>query len=315
MGCGVEWSCGEQLRVLEGGVMNTKPMVVGVDYSPSSETALSWALETAARRQVPLRIVHVCEVSQRQLESVDQDATRMTALLVDQGQLLLDKALEVARTSHPEVETSVRMGLGSARDRLVQESVDADLVVVGNRGLGGFTGMLLGSTALFVTSHARCTVVAVPTPSAVSTQGLGVVVGVDDPGDAQAALDFAFHEANTLHEPLTAVHAWHMPYIVGPAPGVVPPLLVDFELLQEQERLLLDDALGGWQEKFPEVDITKEVVCERPASALVDRAKGARLLVVGTRGRSELRGLMLGSVGHAVLHHARRPVAVVRSLG
>ena len=78
------------------------------------------------------------------------------------------------------------------------------------------------------------------------------------------------------------------------------------------ETAALTDAVAGWRKKFPDVDVRERVVHAIAAPALVDAARGAELLVVGSRGRGGFRSLLLGSVSHAVMHHATAPVAVVR---
>lgn len=288
------------------------PIVVGVDYSSRSQAALEWALDAASRRKLELRLVHVCELSQRQLEAIGESATRLRGLAREHGLSLLDESVRIAAKAHPEVRVSTQLCFGSASQRLVAESASAAFTVVGNLGPGGFAGMLLGSTALHVASFAHSTVVAVPTPPDSRGAGRGVLVGVDEPTHSQAALEFAFQEARDLAEPLTALHAWHIPYVLGTGPGGVPPLKYELEPLRGLESELLETALQGWPSRYPEVEIVKLVVRGHPVRVLTEEAEKARLLVVGTRGRGEVRGLVFGSVSHALLHHTRRPVAIVR---
>jgi len=76
--------------------------------------------------------------------------------------------------------------------------------------------------------------------------------------------------------------------------------------------VLLAERLAGWSEKYPDVEVRRRVVRDRPAAELVDLSRTARLVVVGSRGRGGVRGLLLGSVGHALIHHAHCPVLVAR---
>jgi nucleotide-binding universal stress UspA family protein len=86
---------------------------------------------------------------------------------------------------------------------------------------------------------------------------------------------------------------------------------VDWKEVEADERRILDDRLAGWTVKYPEVAVERVVVRASPAGTLVGRSRAAGLVVVGSRGRGSARGLLLGSVSQAVLHHAHAPVAVV----
>ena len=189
---------------------------------------------------------------------------------------------------------------------LQAESADAALVVLGDRGLGGFTGLLLGSVAVSLAAHAACPVVVVRGPEfdASAPRVEPVVVGVDGSPASEAAFAFA---AAALHAvPLVAVHAW-CDLVVDPT---VAPLLDD--ALESDEREVLAERLAGWSQEYLDVDVRRLVVRDRPARALVQESASAQLVVVGSRGRGGLAGMLLGLVSHALLHHAHCPVAVVR---
>jgi nucleotide-binding universal stress UspA family protein len=288
-------------------------IVVGIDGSPASQQALNWALGTASRRRIGVRIVHAAELWRAKLRSDSDDASAPATQVREHGQRLVDEAAEIAKRSYPDVQVSREFIVGTAAHVLMEQSETADLLVVGNRGVGGFTGLLLGSTALKVASHAPCTVVAVPFAPGGLASRHGIVVGVDFSGDTQAVLEFAFREAEDLGERITAVHAWRNPNLLGPAPAV--PLIFDLDLVAGQQRVRLTDSLSGWAERYPGVELVTKSPIGHPAKVLVDEAHAAALLVVGTRGHGEVRSLVLGSVSHAVLHHAVAPVAVVRTRG
>jgi nucleotide-binding universal stress UspA family protein len=286
-------------------------IVVGIDYSPASDAALAWALECSARSSSQLRIVHVSEASETELRILDRQGWRVEDQLRERGQLLVDAALETAKTSYPDVQVAAHVTMGSAPARLVEESKDADIVVVGNRGVGGFRGLVLGSTALRVTERAHCSVVAVPdAPSDGSPSLSGIVVGVNRADDAEAALDFAVRQAAQHdNEPVTVVHAWAIPALLRAGP--VAPLVYDWDLVAGQERVRVEEALLPWSRRHAGVDVRIKAIQGHPVQVLAEEARQARLLVVGGRGRGSMRGAALGSVSHAVLHHAVTPVAVV----
>jgi nucleotide-binding universal stress UspA family protein len=135
-----------------------------------------------------------------------------------------------------------------------------------------------------------------------------VVVGVDGSPGSIAALRFAVEEARLRGADLAAVSAWTLS-LAGDVPGgFVPSLREDFA---KEAAEVLDDGLG----QLDTTGITIERVVEEGTAArtLVEAAKGADMLVVGSRGRGGFAGLLLGSVSQQCAHHATCPVAIVRS--
>jgi nucleotide-binding universal stress UspA family protein len=136
-----------------------------------------------------------------------------------------------------------------------------------------------------------------------------IVVGVDNSEGSRIALEWAVDEAVRRGAQLEAVHVWHYPY-VPPAPGIALSVLGN-EAFEGEARRELDasvDAVDG--SGLPE-PIERVLLCDGTVTALLDRAKGADLLVVGSRGRGGFAGLLLGSVGQEVSHHAPCPVVIV----
>jgi nucleotide-binding universal stress UspA family protein len=284
-------------------------IVVGVDYSPASESALQWALDAALRRKAAVRIVHVPETAKAGFRLLGPTGRRLEKQMRDRSRRLLEEEVDLAKAWHSGIDVSQRLATEADRAELVEESQTAEMVVVGNLGFGGFTGLLVGSTALHLANHAHCPVIVVPATTAADSARHGVVVGIDERENADAVLEFAFNEANLLGEPLTAVHAWHGPTMLSPTP--LAPLVYDADLVAGQQRVRVEEALSPWRDKFPDVEVRTAVELDHPAKALVEASSDARLLVVGRRDRGELQSLVLGSVSHAVLHHASAPVAVV----
>ena len=288
-------------------------VVVGYDGSAGAQAALRWGLDLAARRHAPVRLVHAFESSMYDVRLSGGYDPGLGTTLRAAAEEMLEEAVAGAKVSHPDVEVLTRLEVGPAAATLIEESENAQMVVVGTRGTGGFTSLVIGSTTLHVAGHARCTVVAVPVRGEGEPEGSGVVVGVDGSELSEAAIEFAFRAASETGEPLVAVHAWRDPSTTGP--GVMVPLVYDPVLVSQEERVVLAESLAGWQEKYPDVRVEAKVVHAHPTRALVEESRDARLLVVGCRGRGELRSLLLGSVSHGVLHHAACPVAVVHVHG
>jgi nucleotide-binding universal stress UspA family protein len=192
---------------------------------------------------------------------------------------------------------------------LSAEATRARLVVLGDRGLGGFTGLLVGSVAVALSAHAPCPVVVVrgPTPGAPPPLEGPVVVGIDGSPTSEAALAFAFEAADLRGVPLLAVHTWTDYQIESTMVAVLEGDAIDAD-----EHRLLAERLAGWGEKYPDVRVQRLVTRYRPARTLLEQSAHAQLVVVGSRGRGGFAGMLLGSVSHAMLHHAGCPVAVVR---
>jgi nucleotide-binding universal stress UspA family protein len=154
-----------------------------------------------------------------------------------------------------------------------------------------------------VAGHTTCPVAVVRQPPA---QPRGeVVVGVDGSPAGAEAVGFAFAEASFRGAVLRAVHAWSRP-IAGGGPFA----LADAEEMAQDERRVLAEALVGWSERYPDVKVTERLEHGHPVDVLREASTRADLLVVGSRGRGDLAGLLLGSVSHSLLHHAACPLAV-----
>lgn len=283
------------------------PVVVGVDGSPSSTQAVRWAALEAARRGTPLMLVHVwtpVPVSVPHAATLGPYEDR----LIEQGHQWLAEASAVVKEAAPAVATSTRLTSGSVAGRLIGRSASASLVVVGSRGLGGFTGLVVGSIAVALATHGHCPVVVVrgADPQGTPRQDGPVVVGVDGSPTSHEAVHFAFQAASLRNVPLVAVHAWSDLPIT-----TVWELTTTWQSIQRQESARLGRWLAESQARHPGVHVEQVVVHDGPAHALLDRAKSAQLVVAGSRGRGGFRGLLLGSTSQALIQHAACPVAVV----
>jgi nucleotide-binding universal stress UspA family protein len=289
------------------------PVVVGVDGSSGARAALEWAWAAAARRGAPLRVVSAFPVDDYWADPLLLDAGRVDALRSATASRLTALVAEVrAAVDSPELQVDESVVAGAPAEHLVRASADAALLVVGSRGRGGVRSTLLGSVALHCATSADCPVVVVhPGPDTSSlppgarASSPTVVVGLDDSDAARAALTRAVDIAGELDAAVEAVVAVQPP-IRWSEVDVVPPLA------EVQERALARAQDRVAQE--PDGSRISVVTADGPAGAvLTERSAGAALLVVGSRSRSRLPGMLLGSVALYCVVHARCPVMVVRS--
>lgn len=285
---------------------NHTHIVVGVDGSESAVHAVRWAAAEARRRGAGLRLVHVYSTPVGYPPGfVDPHLLRDS--LMAQGKEWLSRAEEEAGQIASGLAVEVVEIEGTTVPVLVRESARAALLVLGSRGLGGFTGLVVGSTAVEVVPRAHCPVVVV---RGVERDG-PVVVGVDGTPVGEGAIGFAFAEASVRGVDVVAVHTWtDLVMETAFADGAA---VLDFAPLAQQAEEVLGERLAGWQERYPEVGVIRVVSRERASRALLRHAEDAGLVVVGSRGRGGFRGLLLGSTSQHLLHHAPCPVAVVRT--
>lgn len=138
-------------------------IVVGVDGSGHGDAALAWALEEARLRRATLRIVHAWQYLPMVAEPMAALPTSPVEELVAAARTVVGDAVErVAGGDPPDVTLDVRIVEGAPGPALLDAAQGAGLVVVGSRGRGGFTGLLLGSVSQQVTHHAPCPVVVLP---------------------------------------------------------------------------------------------------------------------------------------------------------
>jgi nucleotide-binding universal stress UspA family protein len=270
-------------------------VVVGVDGSPSARHAAQWAAIEAARRGAPLTVVH--------------------ALPGDGGPAepppWLDHLLVDLRRSGP-VDVDVRVPRGKPAPLLLDAARRARLVVVGGWGADAYPGMLAGSVALALVTHATCPVAVVrgSTPEATPPQEGPVVVGVDGTPTSDAALDEALAIAACWGTDLVAVHTWS-DVVPGPS-GAAVRLSGDWNVLAARAQELLSGRLAAHRPAHPEVAVEARVLDDQAVRALLGEAERARLLVVGHRGRGGFSGMLLGSTSQVLVQYAPCPVLVMR---
>lgn len=281
-------------------------IVVGVDGSAPSDAALAWAVEEAVIRGAEVVAVHALGVGPV-VAALPQDGEAGPGRFEAAARHLLQEAL--GRTAARErVPTRTRVPEGPPVAALVAESADADVLVLGTRGHGGLPGLVLGSTGYGCLHACRCPVVLLRGPDTAGTPGGPIVVGVDGTPGSIEALTWALAEADRREAKVQAVLAWQDPYtLIGPP----PPTWVAGESVDRLEKVLAQSVEQTVQAVGAEVAVAREVRSGRPVDVLTDAARGAALLVVGSRGRSPVRAAVLGSVSQRCVQSASAPVVVV----
>ncbi|KUL24779.1 universal stress protein [Streptomyces regalis] len=281
----------------------TGTVLVGLDDTPHSWLAADWAAAEAQLRGGMLRVVHAVHgITEAELELVSQDADQ---LVLDAAAGVLDDARARLVSAHPGLRVETALARDHPAEALLTAAENADMIVVGTRGRGGFAGLLLGSVSLKVAAHATCPVVVVRGHTERKAADGGIVVGVRDEGD-EASVRFALAEADLLESPVRLIHSW-TPLMHA---GLMVPQVSELEQERQVHERVLNHAARPVAE-YPHVHADTELVVGSPAAVLVEASAGAGLLVLPRHPPAGRVGLRLGTVVHAVLHHASCPVAVV----
>lgn len=283
------------------------PLVVGVDGSDASLTALDWAADEAARHGWPLRIVHA-SLWERYEGAVPAWTTDRPA---DQvlAENIVGVAEERAVRRRPGLNVTTDVLAEDPSQGLLREGSEAEALVVGSRGRSGIADLLLGSVSLLVAARAHCPVVVIRGDrQALEARHQRILLGLGDHDVDSPAVRFAFREATVRHAELEVLHVWRRP---SHEPVEHPLLTGEATEYEQRASELLDRALDAMVREHPAVRLRRSTA-EGPArKVLTQRSAAADLLVVGARRRGGLAGLELGRVAHRVLHHAACPVAVV----
>jgi nucleotide-binding universal stress UspA family protein len=279
--------------------VEVRRVLVGFDGSDSAQDALTWAVETA--RLHGATVTALCVAT----PALDAWIARRTG--APEGRAgTEDLGWALQRSVEAPVRVSVRHGRPA--EELVAAAEDADLLVVGARGLGGARALLLGSVSRACLHHAPAAVAVVrrlsarpPASERAVTRAATVVVGVDGSACSRRALRAAADEARLRGADLVALHAvgWDYPGIALLAPSEKELLTWGRELVRSELR---------------RADVSaRAVVRSGHAAQLLARAsRRADLLVLGSAGHGALSAITTGSTTDHCVQHASCPLLVIR---
>ncbi|MEV3860636.1 universal stress protein [Streptomyces sp. NPDC050095] len=301
-----------------------RPVVVGVDASPESLAAVEWAATEALRRDRPLRLVHACNWSPHPPSDVPTGVTAAGAAQTARARTVLDVAMARVDTDRPAIRASADLLEGPASVALLRVGGQGELLVLGSRGLGAVSGVVVGSVAQTVAAAAPVPVVLVRAHAGEAGPGSGldrdgeepkdapiadVVLGLDLADPCDEVIEFAFTAAELRGARLHVVSAWRSPAFYLPGPGELA--LARGPQREEEWRGFQEAVLQSWRGKFPDVPVLGTLAAGRAATPLLSATEQACLVVVGRRTPEGRAGQHNGPVTHAVVHHARCPVAIV----
>lgn len=305
-------------------------ILVGYDGSADGDRALVWAAEEALLRRTTLTVCTAWVPADPSFEIASANLARWPA----------ERALS-AGTAHARRlvghEITVRPLLAYGRPEAVlrRYGAHADVIVLGSAGSAFFAKLMLGSVSAGLAAHARGRVVVLRAgvdPLGTPDPARGIVVGFDGSASAARALAWGFEEADLHGTGLTVVHA--VPSGTVPEPRSPDDASLTTELLGPVPRTRDDtgavstvlgtvrtvpEAVGpavrGLRVRYPGVPVEVDVTGAPPGRALLAASRGARLLLIGSRGLSGLHGVLRGSVGQEMLRAATCPVGVAHEPG
>ncbi|MEY9911324.1 nucleotide-binding universal stress UspA family protein [Catenulispora sp. MAP12-49] len=286
----------------------TATVAVGFDRTPSGEYALHVAAREAHDRGGSLVVTTAYHWLTppgpgSQSFADTEAATRKAA------EEIAEYGAGRIRRLYPDLPVEPHAVPGYAGKVLAEAGHTADLLVVGNRGAGGFQGLQLGSTSLRTLAGSCCPVIVVRGNAVDVHQRIVAAVDIDE--NCDTVLDFAFDEATRRKAGLTVTHIWDEPWLV-PYEQQDPGIAEDITRIELEREDRLATLVDSAEARHPAIRPFHQIGTGSTAGLLVDASQHADLLVTGAHRNAEgQHGMLLGPVTQALLHHAHCPIAVV----
>lgn len=287
---------------------DTSSVTVGVDGSESARVATLWAAKEAVRRGRPLHIVYGADTDGRALYLSAEAIERVRI----NGRELLDDTARAVSAEYPGLSVTTEFSRAGAVDSLHRAGGLHGTVVVGNRGLGGFDSLMLGSVGLETAAIAMTPVIVVRGIDGVEETGT-VLAAIRDEHDLLIAR-YAAREAELHKASLRLLHVWNVLQSVGE----VVSMLDGIDEIAGGHAETLRAVTDVVRDEFPDLEVRADAEKSiSVAGVLVEASRHADLLVMGGRRVPRPLGLApnLGRATHSLLHHAHCPVLLIPRTG
>lgn len=265
-------------------------VVVGVDGSKAAIRAALWAVDEAASRDIPLRLVYAIEPGETS-ETDPEDAARKLAT----AEISVRYALTAVEAAGKPVKIEVEIVQASPTGALIHASRSAAMIVVGSVGLRHFADGRVGSTAASLAASAHCPVAIIRGRDDTGSSHAGwIVVEVDQSAENAAVMQRGVEEALLRHAPLRMLTAWQSKFTdIHDGHAVADG--------NRQARAQLNRRLARWTRQYPDLDIESVAVHGTVLNYLAGNVKSVQLVVVSARDTGDV-GELVGPTGNAVLH-------------
>lgn len=289
----------------------TSPIAVGVEDGEAGRLAVEWAADEAALHERALLLVRALDWPPGADRDPDGERPWETwsGRFRGAGRQALDAARAQALGRRPGLAVAERLVDGTPTEVLRAVSGEASMVVLGSRPLSSpREALTTGSIAVAVIAHAARPVVVVRCAAHTSASPATVVVGVDGSSESERALDYAFEAASLRSADVLAVWARRLPMTPAVAATVA-------EYATQDAHDTLKRMPADRTAKYPDVRTRRQIGFDHPVRMPGGASETTVAVVVGPRGLGGFRGMLLGSVSHGLIHHARCPLTVIPRSG